>query len=64
MLVYADLAQGNPGGYCTTIIVPPQQFITPLYLHLSRFDIFGLIKRINNGRTLNLMSTSFPYFLR
>ena len=46
-----------------TIIVPPQQFITPLYLHLSRFDIFGLIKRINNGKTLNLMSTSFPYFL-
>ncbi len=46
-----------------TIIVPPQQFMTPLYLHLSRFDVFGLIKRLNNGKTLNLMSTVYPYFL-
>ena len=46
-----------------TIIVPPQQFITPLYLHLSRFDVFGLIKRFNGGKPFNLMSTAFPYFL-
>ena len=46
-----------------TIIVPPQQFITPLYLHLSRFDVFGIVKHFNNGRPLNLTGTSFPYFL-
>jgi len=46
-----------------TIIVPPQQFMTPLYLHLSRFDVFGIIKSINNGRPLNLTATSIPYYL-
>lgn len=46
-----------------TIIVPPQQFMTPLYLHLSQFDFFGLIKALNNGKTLNLTATSIPYFL-
>ncbi len=46
-----------------TILVPPQQFMTPLYLHLSRFDIFGLIKAVNNGKTLNLTATYIPYFL-
>ncbi len=46
-----------------TIIVPPQQFMTPLYLHMSQFDIFGIIKAINNGKALNLTSTYIPYFL-
>lgn len=46
-----------------TIIMPPQQFMTPLYLHLSRFDIFGIIKALNDGKSLNLMSTYIPYFL-
>ena len=46
-----------------TIIVPPQQFMTPLYLHLSQFDIFGLIKAVNGGKALNLTSTYIPYFL-
>lgn len=46
-----------------TILMPPQQFMTPLYLHLSQFDIFGLIKSINNGKALNLTSTYIPYFL-
>ena len=46
-----------------TIIMPPQQFMTPLYLHLSRFDILGIVKAINNGKTINLTSTYIPYFL-
>jgi len=46
-----------------TILMPPQQFMTPLYLHLSQFDLFGLIKAINNGKALNLTSTYIPYFL-
>ena len=46
-----------------TILMPPQQFMTPLYLHLSQFDIFGLIKSLNNGKALNLTSTYIPYFL-
>ena len=46
-----------------TILMPPQQFMTPLYLHLSQFDFFGLIKAINNGKALNLTSTFIPYFL-
>lgn len=46
-----------------TIIVPPQQFMTPLYLHLSRFDIFGIIQAVNNGKPLNLTATSIPYYL-
>ncbi len=46
-----------------TIIMPPQQFMTPLYLHLSRFDMFGIVKALNNGKTINLTSTYIPYFL-
>lgn len=46
-----------------TILMPPQQFMTPLYLHLSRFDIFGIIKTLNGGKTINLTSTYIPYFL-
>lgn len=46
-----------------TILVPPQQFMTPLYLHLSRFDFLGIVKTLNNGQTLNLTATSIPYFL-
>ncbi len=46
-----------------TIIVPPQQFMTPLYLHMSQFDIFGIIKAVNNGKALNLTATYVPYFL-
>ncbi len=46
-----------------TIIVPPQQFMTPLYLHLSQFDIFGIVKAVNGGQALNLTATQFPYFL-
>lgn len=46
-----------------TIIMPPQQFMTPLYLHLSQFDIFGIIKAINNGKALNLTNTYIPYIL-
>lgn len=46
-----------------TILVPPQQFMTPLYLHLSRFDVFGIVKYFNNGQTINLTATSIPYYL-
>ncbi|MBQ8579556.1 MAG: carbohydrate ABC transporter permease [Oscillospiraceae bacterium] len=46
-----------------TILMPPQQFMTPLYLHLSRFDIFGIVKALNNGKTINLAATKLPYYL-
>ena len=46
-----------------TILMPPQQFMTPLYLHLSRFDIFGIVKAVNGGQTINLTATYIPYFL-
>ena len=46
-----------------TILVPPQQFMTPLYLHLSRFDFFGIVKALNGGQPINLTATSIPYFL-
>lgn len=46
-----------------TIIMPPQQFMTPLYLHLSNFDMFGIVKALNNGNTIKLTATYIPYFL-
>lgn len=46
-----------------TILMPPQQFMTPLYLHLSRFDVFGIVKYFNNGKTINLATTDLPYYL-
>lgn len=46
-----------------TILMPPQQFMTPLYLHLSNFDMFGIVKALNGGKTINLTSTYIPYFL-
>lgn len=46
-----------------TILMPPQQFMTPLYLHLSRFDMFGIVKALNNGETINLASTELPFYL-
>lgn len=46
-----------------TILMPPQQFMTPLYLHLSQFDVFGLIKSLNNGKAWNLTATHIPFFL-
>ena len=46
-----------------TIIVPPQQFMTPLYLHLSQFDFLGIVKALNGGKGLNLTATYIPYFL-
>lgn len=44
-----------------TILVPPQQFMTPLYLHLADFDIFGLVGLFNGGKGLNLTTTYIPY---
>lgn len=46
-----------------TIVMPPQQFMTPLYLHFSRFDMFGIVKALNGGKTLNLAATDLPYYL-
>lgn len=45
-----------------SILVPPQQILTPLYLHLIDFDIFGIITSIK-GSGLNLTSTYVPFFL-
>lgn len=39
-----------------TIIMPPQQFMTPLYLHLSQFDFFGIIKAVNKSRLRRVLS--------
>jgi ABC-type sugar transport system, permease component len=45
-----------------TIIVPPTTLITPLYLYVQRFDIFGIFKLIF-GKPLNLYGSWVPYIL-
>ena len=45
-----------------SILVPPQQILTPLYLHLIDFDLFGIFTALK-GSGLNLTSTYVPFFL-
>ena len=43
------------------IIVPPQTLLTPMYLIFSDFDVFGLIKLVNNGKGVNLLGSLWAY---
>lgn len=45
-----------------SILIPPQQILTPLYLHLIDFDLFGIVTAVK-GSGLNLTSTYIPFFL-
>lgn len=45
-----------------TIIIPPQTFLTSLYLNFQFFDVFGIIRLIM-GQPLNLLNTTAPYML-
>ncbi|MBR1862275.1 MAG: carbohydrate ABC transporter permease [Lachnospiraceae bacterium] len=45
------------------IIIPPQVISNALYLHFRFFDIFGIIKLINGGNTINLRGSAIPYYL-
>ena len=45
------------------IIVPPQTIQTSLYVQFASFDIFGIIKALNNGKALNLRTSVVPYVL-
>ncbi len=45
-----------------SILIPPQQILTPLYLHLIDFDLFGLVTSLR-GSGLNLTTTRIPFFL-
>lgn len=48
---------------CTValIIIPPQTIATSLISSFSNFDIFGIVKALNNGKTLNLKGSLLPY---
>lgn len=46
-----------------TILVPPQQFMTPLYLHLVNFDFGGIISLFNHGNGINLANTYIPFIV-
>ncbi len=45
------------------IVIPPQVISTSLQLHFKYFDVFGLIKLINKGETLNLKGSVAPYYM-
>lgn len=34
-----------------------------VFLHLSQFDFLGIVKALNQGKTLNLTATHIPYYL-
>lgn len=45
-----------------TILVPPQQLMTQLYLYFKDFDLFGLLEA-TVGKPLNLLDSFWPFFL-
>ena len=45
-----------------TILVPPQQLMTQLYLYFKDFDLFGLLEA-TLGKPLNLLDSFWPFFL-
>ena len=45
-----------------TILVPPQQLMTQLYLYFKDFDLFGLLEA-TMGKPLNLLDSFWPFFL-
>ncbi len=50
---------------CTValIIIPPQTIATSLVTSFANFDIFGIVKALNGGKTLNLKGSILPYCL-
>lgn len=45
-----------------SIVLPPQQMMTPLYLHFKSFDFLGLVE-LTTGSTANLLGTPWPFFV-
>lgn len=45
-----------------TIVVPPQLYMSSMYLHFKDFDILGLIRLIR-GEPLHLVNTYAPLYL-
>ncbi|MBQ8684094.1 MAG: carbohydrate ABC transporter permease [Clostridia bacterium] len=45
-----------------TIMVPPQQIMTQLYLYFKDFDIFGIVEAVS-GKPINLLDSFWPFFL-
>lgn len=45
-----------------SIVIPPQQMMTPLYLHFKEFDVAGLFA-LTTGEPLNLLGTPWPFFI-
>lgn len=45
-----------------SILIPPQQILTPLYLHMVNFDFFGILTAVT-GSGINLTATYIPFFL-
>lgn len=45
-----------------TIVLPPQQMMTPLYLHFRSFDFLGIVHAVA-GQPANLLGTPWPFFV-
>ena len=45
-----------------TIVLPPQQMMTPLYLHFKSFDFLGLFQATAGG-PVNLLGSPWPFFV-
>lgn len=45
-----------------TILVPPQQIMTQLYLYFKDFDVFGIFEA-TVGKSMNLLDSFWPFFL-
>ena len=45
------------------IVIPPQVISNSLFLSFRFFDIFGIVKLLNHGETLNLRGSIIPYYL-
>lgn len=51
------------GAVILVILVPPSTIQSSLYLNFCYFDIFGIIKLLNNGQPANLLNSVIPYAL-
>ena len=45
-----------------TILIPPQQIMTQLYLYFRNFDVFGIIQAVT-GDSLHLLDSFWPFFI-
>ena len=45
------------------IIVPPTTIQTALYMNFANFDLFGIVRLLNNGKPINLRTSIWPYVL-